>query len=99
MPDAIDADGLTVGQVSARLGVTVRALHHWDETGLARPSLRTAAGYRLYTAGDLDRCPRSVKDRLHGAMLAGSSRGLFQSRNEKFVLSNVNEANNIRSAK
>ncbi len=60
MPDTTDADGLTVGQVSARLGVTVRALHHWDETGLARPSLRTAAGYRLYTTGDLERLHRIV---------------------------------------
>ncbi|MBA9002385.1 MerR family transcriptional regulator [Thermomonospora cellulosilytica] len=60
MPDAADADGLTVGQVSTRLGVTVRALHHWDEIGLARPSLRTAAGYRLYTAGDLERLHRIV---------------------------------------
>ncbi|GAA3919491.1 MerR family transcriptional regulator [Streptomyces gulbargensis] len=53
-------DGLTVGQASARLGVTVRALHHWDEIGLARPSLRTAAGYRLYTTGDLERLHRVV---------------------------------------
>ncbi|MGW4629973.1 MerR family transcriptional regulator [Streptomyces rubiginosohelvolus] len=60
MPDTTDADGLTVGQVSARLGVTVRALHHWDEIGLARPSLRTAAGYRLYTTGDLERLHRIV---------------------------------------
>lgn len=60
MPDATDADGLTVGQVSTRLGVTVRALHHWDEIGLARPSLRTAAGYRLYTAGDLERLHRII---------------------------------------
>jgi len=59
-PDAGDADGLTVGQVSARLSVTIRALHHWDEIGLARPSLRTAAGYRLYTAGDLERLHRIV---------------------------------------
>ncbi|SCG79187.1 DNA-binding transcriptional regulator, MerR family [Micromonospora echinaurantiaca] len=59
-PDAADADGLTVGQVSTRLGVTVRALHHWDDIGLARPSLRTAAGYRLYTAGDLERLHRIV---------------------------------------
>ncbi|MFF5253823.1 MerR family transcriptional regulator [Streptomyces leeuwenhoekii] len=58
MPDPTDAEGLTVGQVSARLGVTVRALHHWDEIGLARPSLRTPAGYRLYTAGDLERLHR-----------------------------------------
>lgn len=60
VPDATDVDGLTVGQVSTRLGVTVRALHHWDEIGLARPSLRTAAGYRLYTAGDLERLHRIV---------------------------------------
>ncbi|GLY22539.1 MerR family transcriptional regulator [Micromonospora sp. NBRC 101691] len=60
MPDATDADGLTVGQVSARLGVTVRALHHWDDIGLARPSLRTTGGYRLYTAGDLERLHRIV---------------------------------------
>ncbi|KOG60531.1 MerR family transcriptional regulator [Streptomyces griseoflavus] len=55
-----DVDGLPVGQVASRLGVTVRALHHWDEIGLARPSLRTAGGYRLYTAGDLERLHRIV---------------------------------------
>lgn len=64
MPDDTDTDTdgdeLTVGQVSARLGLTVRALHHWDEIGLARPSLRTAAGYRLYTAGDVERLYRIV---------------------------------------
>lgn len=66
MPDAADTatatdtDGLTVGQVSGRLGVTVRALHHWDDIGLASPSLRTAAGYRLYTAADLERLHRTV---------------------------------------
>ncbi|GHG24993.1 MerR family transcriptional regulator [Streptomyces filamentosus] len=64
MPDPLDTDGpaggLTVGQVSARLDVTVRALHHWDEIGLARPSLRTSGGYRLYTAADLERLHRVV---------------------------------------
>ncbi|MFG2869702.1 MerR family transcriptional regulator [Streptomyces sp. NPDC048338] len=60
MPEATDAQGLTVGQVAARLDVTVRALHHWDETGLARPSMRTAAGYRLYTASDVERLHRIV---------------------------------------
>ncbi|MFC8292248.1 MerR family transcriptional regulator [Streptomyces sp. NPDC057242] len=71
MPDTADADGLTVGQVSARLGVTVRALHHWDEIGLARPSLRTAAGYRLYTTGDLQRLHRVVVYRELGLGLDG----------------------------
>jgi DNA-binding transcriptional MerR regulator len=40
----------------ARLaGVTVRTLHHYDRIGLLSPSARTAAGYRVYTAADLDR--------------------------------------------
>lgn len=71
MPDTTDADGLTVGQVSSRLAVTVRALHHWDEIGLARPSLRTAAGYRLYTAADLERLHRIVVYRELGLGLDG----------------------------
>ncbi len=60
MHDVTATDGLTVGQVATRLGVTVRALHHWDDMALARPSLRTTAGYRLYTAGDLERLHRIV---------------------------------------
>ncbi|WP_197320997.1 MerR family transcriptional regulator [Saccharomonospora sp. NB11] len=58
--DDAAVDGLTVGEVSAHLGVTVRALHHWDDIGLVRPSVRTTAGYRLYTAGDLERLHRVV---------------------------------------
>ena len=43
-----DADiAMTVGEVSMLLGISVRALHHWDETGLVHPSRRSAAGYRL----------------------------------------------------
>nr|BFE73721.1 hypothetical protein GCM10020092_070220 [Actinoplanes digitatis] len=37
------------------LSVTVRTLHHYDEIGLVRPSSRTAAGYRAYSAGDVER--------------------------------------------
>ncbi|MEU2114503.1 MerR family transcriptional regulator [Streptomyces sp. NPDC016459] len=58
--DTPDGDGLIVGQAARHLDVTVRALHHWDDIGLARPSLRTAAGYRLYTADDLERLHRVV---------------------------------------
>ncbi|WP_445399973.1 MerR family transcriptional regulator [Streptomyces sp. LE64] len=71
MSDAADGDGLSVGRVAARLGVTVRTLHHWDGIGLARPSLRTAAGYRLYTVGDLERLQRIVVYRELGLGLEG----------------------------
>jgi DNA-binding transcriptional MerR regulator len=47
--------GLTVGDVARLAGVTVRTLHHYDQTGLLRPSGRTDSGYRLYTRDDLER--------------------------------------------
>jgi DNA-binding transcriptional MerR regulator len=43
----------TVGELSRLTGVTVRALHHYDEIGLVRPSQRSAAGYRLYDDDDV----------------------------------------------
>src|SRR5512142_841742 len=49
------AEHLTVGRMAELAGVTVRTLHHYDETGLVQPSARTAAGYRAYSAGDLER--------------------------------------------
>jgi DNA-binding transcriptional MerR regulator len=41
--------------VAGLAGVTVRTLHHYDEIGLVRPSARTAAGYRAYSASDVER--------------------------------------------
>jgi DNA-binding transcriptional MerR regulator len=46
---------LTVGRVAELAGVTVRTLHHYDEIGLVQSSARTAAGYRAYSAGDVER--------------------------------------------
>ncbi|WP_368499219.1 MerR family transcriptional regulator [Herbiconiux sp. A18JL235] len=57
MPDDTE---LTVGATAAVLGLTVRTLHHWDEIGIARPTSRSAAGYRLYTEADLERLRRIV---------------------------------------
>jgi DNA-binding transcriptional MerR regulator len=45
----------TVGELSKLTGVTVRALHHYDELGLVLPSERSAAGYRLYGDADVRR--------------------------------------------
>ncbi|MCC9053122.1 MerR family transcriptional regulator [Microbacterium sp. F2E] len=53
-------DGLPVGETAARLGLTVRTLHHWDEIGLASPAERSRAGYRLYTDADVERLRRIV---------------------------------------
>ena len=44
-----------VGELAKRTGVSVRALHHYDEIGLLSPSHRSGAGYRLYTEIDVAR--------------------------------------------
>ena len=45
----------TVHEVSELAHVSVRTLHHYDKTGLLRPSARSEAGYRLYSDKDLAR--------------------------------------------
>jgi DNA-binding transcriptional MerR regulator len=44
-----------VGDLAAAAGLTVRALHHFDEIGLVRPAARSAGGHRLYTDADVRR--------------------------------------------
>ncbi len=46
---------LKVGALAARVGITVRTLHHWDEIGLLVPSHRTDAGHRGYGTEDIVR--------------------------------------------
>jgi DNA-binding transcriptional MerR regulator len=46
---------LQVKEVSDLAGVSVRTLHHYDAIGLLIPSSVTAAGYRLYSDGDLEK--------------------------------------------
>src|ERR1700722_10157851 len=42
-----------IGEVATSTGLTVRALHHYDQIGLVVPSARTSGGHRLYTDADL----------------------------------------------
>lgn len=37
-----------VGEIAAAAGLTVRALHHYEDIGLVAPAGRTPAGHRLY---------------------------------------------------
>lgn len=48
-----------VRQFAEAAGVTVRALHHYDRLSLLRPR-RSASGYRLYTARELERLEQIV---------------------------------------
>jgi len=49
-------------------GVSVRALHHYDRLGLLKPR-RTPAGYRAYTARDLEALEQIVALKLIGVPL------------------------------
>lgn len=42
-----------IGEVARLAKVSIRTLHHYDAIGLLQPSLRTEAGYRFYSEGDL----------------------------------------------
>lgn len=46
---------LKVGDLARHSGLTVRALHHYDQIGLLQPSARSGAGYRLYNRDDVAR--------------------------------------------
>ncbi len=46
---------LRANEFAARMGVTVRTLHHYDRIGLLKPGRRSGAGYRLYGAAEAAR--------------------------------------------
>ncbi len=46
---------MTVSEMAAVFGISVRTLHYYDEIGLLRPSSVSEAGYRLYDADALKR--------------------------------------------
>jgi DNA-binding transcriptional MerR regulator len=59
----------TVGQLARQCGLSVRTLHHYESIGLLVPSRRSDSGYRLYSAGDVQRLHRIVAYRQLGASL------------------------------
>ena len=65
-----------VKEVAEQSGVSIRALHHYDAIGLLVPSLRTAAGYRLYSEDDLLRLQQILIGRELGLSLEDIRRSL-----------------------
>jgi MerR family transcriptional regulator, thiopeptide resistance regulator len=53
--DSVRPAAWKVGELAGRTGLSVRALHYYDEIGLLSPSRRTDAGHRLYATGDVVR--------------------------------------------
>src|SRR5690242_1096266 len=65
-----------VKEVASLSGVSVRALHHYDELGLLVPRERTDAGYRLYDDQDLLRLQQILIGRELGLSLEAIRRSL-----------------------
>jgi DNA-binding transcriptional MerR regulator len=59
-----------VGELAEQTGLTVRALHHYDEIGLLAPSLHNSAGHRRYTGDDVRRLHHVIALRGFGFALA-----------------------------
>lgn len=57
-----------VGELAPATGLTIRALHHYDEIGLLVPA-RTESGHRLYAAEDVERLYRILALRALGMAL------------------------------
>jgi DNA-binding transcriptional MerR regulator len=57
-PNESNATDRRIGVLASSTGLSVRALRHYDEIGLLRPSGRSEAGHRLYSASDVERLYR-----------------------------------------
>ncbi len=52
----VDAAGtMKIGEVAERLGLSLRSIRYYEETGLVTPASRTAGGFRLYSELDVQR--------------------------------------------
>ncbi|BCI51664.1 MerR family transcriptional regulator [Mycolicibacterium litorale] len=49
------SERLQIGEVSARTELSIKTIRHYDDVGLVTPSARSAGGFRLYTADDVER--------------------------------------------
>jgi DNA-binding transcriptional MerR regulator len=65
-----------VKEVAVLSGVSIRALHHYDDIGLLVPSGRSASGYRLYGDDDLLRLQQILIGRELGLSLEAIRRSL-----------------------
>jgi cob(I)alamin adenosyltransferase len=72
---------MTIGDLADAVGVTARAIRHYESVGLLEPAERSVGGHRRYTRDDLDRLGRITALRRAGfgleairRLLAASSR-------------------------
>lgn len=52
---------LTVGELAEKVGVSSRAIKHWEDKGIIEPDMRSEGGFRLYSEGYILLC-QLIKD-------------------------------------
>lgn len=68
--------GSRIGAVAARTGLSIRAIHYYDQVGLVSPSVRTVGGHRLYSEDDIRRLCAVALLRMAGQATSEVSRHL-----------------------
>lgn len=53
MSEARKAGLLNIGDAAKAAGVSAKSIRHYEESGLLKPAVRSAANYRLYSDADL----------------------------------------------
>lgn len=48
-------EGMKIGEVAERTGLSIRTIRHYGELGVVVPSGRSPGGFRLYSPTDVDR--------------------------------------------
>jgi DNA-binding transcriptional MerR regulator len=61
MSGGLEHEGLRIGDVAARVGLSTRTLRYYEELGLITPSSYTVGGERRYGEPDLERLARIVE--------------------------------------
>ena len=65
-----DQNLMTVGELAARVGVTVRTIQYYDQRGLLHPTCKGEQNLRLYSKADEERLYRIVTLKYLGLSLS-----------------------------
>ena len=66
---------MTVGELAARVGVTVRTIQYYDQRGLLHPTCKGEQNLRLYSAADEERLYRILTLKYLGLSLSQIQQG------------------------